>query len=111
MAVEYAIHLQPRAEADIEEIYLFLREHAPDYADDWILAFEKSLQGLKTFPEKFPLAPEERFGVFDRVVRQLFHGRGFWKYRVLFFVEGTTVQIVHVRHGARRWIGETPREE
>ncbi|WP_113961620.1 hypothetical protein [Roseimicrobium gellanilyticum] len=57
------------------------------------------------------MAPENRFGIFDREVRQMLYGKGYWKYRILFFVEGDIVQIVHVRHGARRWLGDPAEEE
>ncbi|WP_050027350.1 type II toxin-antitoxin system RelE/ParE family toxin [Verrucomicrobium sp. BvORR034] len=110
MAEQYEIIIQPRAEVDLDEIYVWLMEHAPGYAEGWFNAFEARLAQLTTFPERFPLAPENQFGVFDRQVRQLLHGNGFWKYRVLYFVEGTSVQIVHIRHGARRWLGESADE-
>ena len=88
MADQFEIIIQPRAEADLEEIHDWLMEHATEYTGDWFNDFEASLAQLTTFPDRFPLAPENSSGVFDRQVRQLLHGKGFWKYRIVFFVEG-----------------------
>lgn len=106
MSGKYTIHIQPEAESNMEEAYQWLLEKAPAYATDWFNNLVAEFRRLEVHPEKFPLAPENRFGLFDREVRQMFYGKGFWKYRILFFVEGQTVQVVHVRHGARRWLGE-----
>jgi plasmid stabilization system protein ParE len=105
------IHIQPEAESNMEEAYQWLLEKAPEYAADWFNNLVAEFRRLEVHPEKFPLAPENRFGVFDREVRQMLYGKGFWKYRILFFVEGDTVHIVHVRHGARRWLREGEGEE
>jgi toxin ParE1/3/4 len=110
MSCKYTIHIQPEAETNMEEAYQWLLEHAPAYAADWFNGLVGEFRRLEVYPEKFPLAPENRFGLFEREIRQMFYGRGFWKYRVLFFVEGQTVQIVHVRHGARRWLGDEEEE-
>ncbi|MDP8925057.1 MAG: type II toxin-antitoxin system RelE/ParE family toxin [Chloroflexota bacterium] len=56
----------------------------------------QSIQTLADFPRRCPLACEN--DDFDVEVRQRLHG----DYRILFTVDGGTVRILHVRHGARR---------
>jgi plasmid stabilization system protein ParE len=106
MPRKFTVFVQPRAERDMESAYEWLLQNAPEFADRWFNGLFESFKVLEVFPSRFPLAPENRFGVFDSEVRQLIYGQGFWKYRILFIVTGNKVHIVHVRHGARRWIGE-----
>ena len=44
-------------------------------------------------------------------IREIFHGRRQHKYRILFTVSGNEVHVLHVRHGARLALGETPPPE
>lgn len=111
MSQRHTVLIQPEAEGNMEDAYQWLLENAPDHAADWFNGLLKEFERLEEFPEKFPLAPENRFGVFDRPVRQMLYGKGFWKYRVLYFIEGDKVHIVHIRHGARRWLGELVDED
>jgi hypothetical protein len=53
-------------------------------------------------PRRCPIAPEN--DDFDVEVRQLLYG----EFRVLFTVEDDVVRVLHVRHGARRFL--TPDE-
>lgn len=112
MAEKFTVLVQPKAASDVREAYEWLSLHAPEHAEHWLQGLRSSLAGLQYHPEKFPKAPENRFGVFDQVVRQMFYGKGFWKYRVLFFIVEEAVHVIHVRHGARRWVGEeSPADE
>jgi hypothetical protein len=64
---------------------------------------------LDTFPEHCPLAPESEF--LNAEIHEIFHGHRQYKYRILFTVAENEVHVLHVRHGARLALGETPPEE
>lgn len=95
------------ADSEVQEILTWLIENAPEYMERWQEGLERSVSSLSQFPTRCPLAPEDN--VFDIEVRQLLYG----PYRILFTLvdvdqngEMDTVRILHVRHGARRWINE-----
>ena len=66
----------------------------------------EALRGLSKMPLRCPVSPESKLGLIDIEVRQLLYGRGYWKYRVLFLVRDQNVFVLHVRHGARLYLGQ-----
>lgn len=58
---------------------------------------------LSDYPQRCPLAPES--DAFDVHIQQLLYGRRRHRYRVLFTIQGKTVRILHIRHGARKPLG------
>lgn len=94
--MKYRVSMQPRAEVDASEIYHRIRDDSPMNADQWFEALCLAIESLNEMPRRCPKAPESRR--FKREIRQLLHG----VYRILFVIEDDTVQIVHIRHGARR---------
>ena len=97
------------AQEDIAEAHRWLAERDPEAADRWFNSLYDTFGSLEMFPERCPLAPESQF--FSVEIRQAFHGRRQHKYRVLFTVTEAEVHILHVRHGARRALGEAAPEE
>jgi plasmid stabilization system protein ParE len=91
------IQITPEAEGDIRAIGDFIvSQHAPEAAQRFVQSLRRRIESLRTFPEGYGVAPEaEAVGV---ELRQMMHGL----YRVLYTVEGDTVTIHAVRHGARR---------
>lgn len=61
---------------------------------------DEAIASLATFPKRCPLAPETVSFPFE--VRQLLYGRKPHVYRILFTIEGDTVNVLHIRHGRRR---------
>ena len=96
------------AQQDIAEAYGWLAERDPEAADRWFNSIYDTIGSLEMFPERCPLAPESKF--FNREIRETFHGRRQYKYRILFTVTEAEVHILHVRHGARQPLGETAPE-
>ncbi|HEX5324880.1 MAG TPA: type II toxin-antitoxin system RelE/ParE family toxin [Capsulimonadaceae bacterium] len=103
----YSIEFTDVADAEVQVILLWLIENAPEYVERWQEGLEGSVSSLSHFPARCPLAPEDN--AFDIEVRQLLYG----SYRILFTLvdvdrdgERETVRILHVRHGARRWLNE-----
>jgi plasmid stabilization system protein ParE len=93
---------------DIEAAYLWIAERDSEAAHRWFNSIYETIGSLELFPERCPIAPESRF--FDREIREAFHGRRQYKYRILITATEGEVHILHVRHGARLTLGETAQE-
>jgi plasmid stabilization system protein ParE len=93
------------AQRDIAAAYIWLSERDPQAADNWFDDIYETIGSLEIFPLRCPLAPESKF--LNLEIREIFHGRRQHKYRILFSVTEQEVRILHVRHGARRALGET----
>jgi plasmid stabilization system protein ParE len=105
--VTFQIEFTEVAEMETQDTLLWLLGRSPDQAGRWQDGIEKAILSLSEFPARCPLAPED--DMFSVSVRQLLFGR----YRILFTLVDTdedsepdTVRILHVRHGARRRLGE-----
>ncbi len=90
----------PQAETDIERIYRWVVSEAPLRGAEWFNGRVEAIGTLCRNPERCALAPEGP--LFEEPVRQLVYGKRSGRYRVLFTMRGETVEVLHVRHGARR---------
>jgi plasmid stabilization system protein ParE len=105
----YPVIVLPAAERDIGEAYKWLAEQDEEAAIRWYNRLMEVIFSLDTFPERCPLAPENKF--LKTEIREIFHGRRQHKYRILFTVSENEVHVLHVRHGARLALGETESAE
>ena len=105
----HAVIILPSAERDIGEAYEWIAERDAEAAVRWYNRLQEVIFSLDAFPERAPLAPESKS--FNRVIREVFHGRRQHKYRILFTVTENAVHVLHVRHGARLALGEDPPPE
>jgi plasmid stabilization system protein ParE len=105
----YQVIILPAAERDIGEAYEWLAEQDNEAAIRWYNRLLEVIFSLDTFPERCPLAPESEF--LNSEIREIFHGRRQYKYRILFTVSENEVHVLHVRHGARLALGETESSE
>jgi plasmid stabilization system protein ParE len=101
----YHVIIQPQAEAEIEAAYLWRRERAPQAAARWFAEIVEAINTLEQFPGRCPLAPEHAH--FAEEIRQLLFGRRNDVYRILFTIQGDTVHVLHVRHGAQQQLTES----
>lgn len=101
----WAVIVQPHAQQDIEAAYLWIAERDSEAADRWFNRIFATIGSLELFPERCPIAPESAF--FNQQIRETFHGRRRYKYRILFTVTEREVHILHIRHGSRLRLGET----
>jgi plasmid stabilization system protein ParE len=97
------------AQIDIAECRLWIAERDVEAADRWFHDIYDTIAALEKFPERCPLAPESR--TLKIAIREIFHGRRQFKYRILFTMWKNEVHVLHVRHGARLALGETLSEE
>lgn len=98
----YRVELAKSAEAQLEELYLWVMRRAPRQGEAWFKGLERAILSLERHAERCPLAPES-FDP-DRPVRVLHYGRRPHVYRVFFSVDdhAKLVRVLHVRGGARR---------
>jgi len=102
----YQIEVSDTADAEAEEAYLWLLRLSPDLAGRWYQGLLDAFQSLAELPRRCAVAPENALFP-DVEVRQLLYGGGRNVYRILFCIlEPDTVRILHVRHAARRRLGE-----
>lgn len=99
--MDFHVELSDQAQRDIGAIYDWLRsEQAGNAGERWFVAFRAAITSLASLPSRCPLAPENRDSPVE--VRQLLYGERPHVYRILFAIEGTVVQVLHIRHGRRR---------
>lgn len=106
MPKSYQVILSAEAERNIEDAFLWIARGDEAAANRWYNGLITALKGLTKLPNRCPVAPETRLGLVDREIRQLLYGKGYWKYRILYAVEGNRVLIAHVRHAARLYLGQ-----
>lgn len=68
-------------------------------ADRWLAGAEAAVLSLEDHPERCPEADEAADLGID--LRVLLHGRRPHVFRVLFTIDGNTVNVLHVRHAAQ----------
>ena len=100
----YRVIIQPNAEAELEAAYLYRYERAPQATARWFAGIIEAINSLEQFPARCPLAPEH--GHFPEEIRQLLYGARRDVFRILFTIQGDTVHVLHVRHGAQQHLHE-----
>ena len=98
----YRVDLAKNAEAELEELYLWVVERAPQQGAAWFNGFERAILALDQHPDRCRIAPESIDP--DQPVRVLSYGRRPHVYRVFFTVDHSAkvVRVVHVRRSARQ---------
>jgi toxin ParE1/3/4 len=88
------VEISEEAQEDFLDVYSFLYDESPAYADFWEKDFFREIELLKSFPNMGRIVPE--VGSL-RNFREIFVG----KYRILYIVSKDLVIIVGIRHGAK----------
>src|SRR5262245_845931 len=96
--MRYRVEFTDRASGDIRGCYLYIAQHGPANPDSWIGGLEKTLELLEVFPQRCGLAPE------SRQARVEVHQTFYTGFRILFTIRDDMVLVLHVRHGARRFM-------
>ncbi|MGK7881651.1 MAG: type II toxin-antitoxin system RelE/ParE family toxin [Crocosphaera sp.] len=98
----YQIEISPTAVADIESIFLWLKENSPERAYSWVRGCYEIMLTLFNFPRRCSLAPESEYMEIE--IRQLLYKKQF---HILFTVSDAVeqqdgiVRIHRVRRGSR----------
>jgi len=98
--MKYRVEYAHRAQVDAIEAYEWIRQHSEEAANRWYAGLRNATDSLRELPLRCGIAPESHY--FHTEIRCLHYGR----YRILFRVMEDSVEIVHIRHGARRVLGE-----
>ena len=93
--IRYQVNIKPTAENDIERRYVSIAEDSPQNALKWYLTIIDAIEKLNVMAERCPLAPEDVD--IQQGIRHLIIGR----YRVLYRINGSDVDVLHVRHSAK----------
>ena len=99
----YQIEISPTAVADIEGIFLWIKEDSPERAYRWVRGCYEIMLTLENFPRRCSLALESKYMEIE--VRQLLYKKQF---RILFTVtqideqDTGIVQIHRIRHGSQQ---------
>ncbi|MBZ5727384.1 MAG: type II toxin-antitoxin system RelE/ParE family toxin [Acidobacteriia bacterium] len=96
----FRVRFLPRARQDLETIYRRVIQEAPLRGAEWFEGLERSVYSLRYHPERCPIIPELSTATDD--VRRLLHGNYPHIYKVYYHLVGQIVEILHIRHGARR---------
>lgn len=93
------VHMTPRAEADLEETLAWLCERSIQAAANWHARILAKVQQLEENPEQWPLADESSdLGI---PLREVLFGKRTGVFRILFTIDGDTVNILRVRRATR----------
>jgi plasmid stabilization system protein ParE len=99
----YQIKISPTAIADIENIFLFIKENDPERAYRWVRGCYEIMLTLENFPKRCALAIESKYMEIE--VRQLLYQKQFY---ILFTVNeeleehSGVIHIHRVRHGSQQ---------
>lgn len=99
----YKVEISPTAVADIEQIFLWMRDSALDKAHQWVRGCYEILLTLEKFPNRCSMSPESEYMGME--IRQLLYKKQF---RILFTVsetseeDGGIVRIHRVRHSSQK---------
>lgn len=91
---KYHIDVKPTAEKDLARRYAQIEKESPQNAvSSWYLWIIEAIEKLDELAERCPIAPEDLD--IQKGIRHLVIG----DYRVLYVIDGETVNVLHVRHG------------
>ena len=97
----YVVNITSRAERDLEHPYDEIGVAGSDAAQKWYIGLKKQILSLEQYPNRCPVTPEKK------TVRHLLYGRKHGVYRVIYRVieKRKVVEVLHIRHGARKKFG------
>jgi len=94
----YRVRMMPRAQRDLIGIYAAINAESSDQALAWYVGLKSGILSPRTSPNRCPSTPE------DPRLRHWLYGHKPHVYRVIYRVleKQKQVEVLHVRHGARR---------
>jgi toxin ParE1/3/4 len=100
--MEYLVKITPRAERDLAYLFRNINAAQSKSALKWYWSLKDAILRLRKYPSRCPLARN------CGTLRHLLYGRKPNVYRVIFRIVKSQkcVEILHIRHGARRELKE-----
>ena len=99
----HAIAVFPRAIADIGAAVAWRNQQSPSAGARLHAGLLAAIRTLANSPDRCPLADEAADLGLD--LRELLYGRRCTVYRILFTIDGQTVNVLRVRHAAQDRLG------
>lgn len=97
----YSVRITRRAKSDLRKTGDWLHERSPAGAQSWLAVARATIACLEDSPRRHSLAPENEYS--PREIRNaLFKTRRGHIYRAIFFIEGDTVFVTHIRSPRQR---------
>jgi toxin ParE1/3/4 len=94
------VQLRPGAQTDLREITRYISQRVSQTsANRWLTAIQSTIARLATDADRYPQADEAADLNID--LREQLHGRRPHVYRILFIIDGDTVNVIRVRHAAQ----------
>jgi plasmid stabilization system protein ParE len=100
----FRVRISDKAWSEIDQAYEWLAWRSPEAALRWKEKLLDAVDSLARFPERCPRAPES--AAFGTKLRELRFGKRQGAFRVIFQIRGRTVNVLRVRHAARRGFDE-----
>jgi plasmid stabilization system protein ParE len=102
----YLVNIAVRAERDFASLYQQIHAAESGAAWKWYMGLKKAILSLEEMPYRCPATRE------NRQLRHLLYGRKPHVYRIIYRVleKQKRVDVLHIRHGARREITESDLE-
>jgi len=97
--VRHTVYIFPLAMADMRAAVIWLGRKSPSSAAQLRDRLLRAIRSLATSPDRCPLADEAADLGLD--LRELLFKRGRSVYRILFIIEGQTVNVLCVRNNAQ----------
>jgi plasmid stabilization system protein ParE len=97
--MKYAVNITQRAERDLARLYGEIDAAHSETAREWYQGLKKQILSLEKLPFRCAVAAE------NKNLRHLLYGHRRNTYRVIYRVVGMRVEILHIRHGARKRVG------
>jgi len=98
-SMKYAVNITQRAERDLASIYDEIDAAHSETAREWYRGLKKQILSLEKLPFRCAVTPE------NEILRHLLYGHRRDTYRVIYRVVGSQVDVLHIRHGARKRVG------
>lgn len=94
------VQLRPGAQTDLRESARYISQRVSGTsASRWLTAIQATIARLATDADRYPQADEAADLGID--LREQLHGKRPHVYRVLFTIDGDTVNVLRVRHAAQ----------
>jgi toxin ParE1/3/4 len=93
----YLVRTMPRAERDMEAIFLYIQAENSAPAHKWFEELLVAIETLSEYPQRNPAIAE------DPTLRHLLYGNNPHIYRIIYSIDlaKKVVSVIHVRHRAR----------
>lgn len=106
----YRVEMSRPALKDAENAYLWIKGESAERANEWFRGLVEAVNSLKNFPNRCPIAPENRSFVIE--IRQLLYGKNKNRFRIIFGISvdektGENVVLIYrIRHGSQKYLSD-----